>query len=43
MLESVEIYKLRLLDDKYKREDIERFALMVRYYYLMAEARANKS
>ena len=43
MLADLEAYKLKLLDDKYKREDVERFALMVRYYFLVAEAKDKKS
>jgi len=42
MLENLDAYKLKLMDDKYKREDVERFGLMIRYYYLRAETRSNK-
>jgi hypothetical protein len=31
------------MDEKYKREDIEKYMFMIRYYYLFADSAKNKN
>lgn len=31
------------MDDKYKREDVDRFMFVIRYYYLICDAAHNKN